>query len=193
MGWERFIPPEMREPISGPSSANVAKVAKVLWGGGGSSAVFDQVPIAPKAPVAPAEARPDFEERAAQVEDGAKTPRPWAEEFARLDLRHPPPAFGALEWRGFLDDAGRFLDRWAVVAAELGWGPLDVFGIVLSTDGRQVGRQLGLAFLIRGGHVEAITADRANVRTLSGSTLTYLRRAPNPPNAIPVWEAAAAA
>lgn len=153
------------------------------------------VPIAPLGPIGQgSEARttePDdglFDERAALVEVGARVPRPWAEEFARLDLRHRPPAMSPAEWRGILDDAGRFLDRYAGEAAALGWGPLDVFGVVLSVDGRQIGRRVGLAFLIGGGVVERITADRATVRAPSGSTLTYLRHGPMPPGAVALWE-----
>src|SRR5205823_5066007 len=70
----------------------------------------------------------DLEERAALVEYGAGVPRRWAEGYAALCAMAAPAGFSPDRWQRFIDGAGRFLDRWAVTAAECGWSDLDVFG-----------------------------------------------------------------
>jgi len=118
----------------------------------------------------------DFEERAALVEDGAKVPRTWAEAFARLDILAQRKTWPDHVLRETLDDAGRFLDRWGVKAASLGWSAIDVFGA--PAEDREAGAALsgGLVPLIHGGEVEAIAADRATIRMRDGGSVVYLRR-----------------
>src|SRR5262249_8699674 len=51
----------------------------------------------------------------------------WAEALARLDGSKPHSGLTERRWRQVLDDAGRFLDRWAHQAAGLGWSAADLF------------------------------------------------------------------
>ena len=77
-------------------------------------------------------------------------PRAWAEGLARLDPNNPPGDVPPRRWLRFIDDCGRFLDDgWASRAAELGWGPLDLFGCDRE---RPFGRvdHLGLLWLLKG-------------------------------------------
>jgi hypothetical protein len=116
-----------------------------------------------------------FEERAALVEYGAGVPREWAEGFARLDLAVPSKGFDPRRWRTLINDGGRFLDRWGVEAARLGWSALDVFGAHPVAPAVRYDAA-GLVQLISGGEVIAIRTDRATIRAmLSRSELTYLR------------------
>ena len=140
------------EPRAGPQSvANVASVA------------------APDPNMA-------FEERVAIVEYDAGASREWAEGFARLDVSRPIPGFSEERWHELLNDGGRFLDRWATRAAELGWSAEDVFGV--SNDSADGGQPVGgLVFLIQGGDVVDVRADRATIRMLDECCVTYLRSA----------------
>lgn len=70
-----------------------------------------------------------YEERAALVTWEAGVPIEWAEGFATLQTALPPRSMTESRWRQIIDDAGRFLDRWAANAAALGWTTLDVFGV----------------------------------------------------------------
>lgn len=133
----------------------------------------------------------DFEERAAIVAEGAKVRPAWAEEFARLCVAPRPSRISAKDWQRIVDDGGVFLDRWGSKADELGWGPLDCFGIIKSLDGSnrplpEIGQRTGLVLLIGGGEVISIAEDRATIRMPSGSTLTYLRRPVL--NAVALWD-----
>ena len=70
-----------------------------------------------------------FDERASIIEFDGGAPRAWAEALARLDPNKPSGDLPPQRWLRFIDDCGRFLDGgWAVRAAFLGWGPLDLFG-----------------------------------------------------------------
>ena len=95
--------------------------------------------VANVATVAGVEARnTTFEERAAIVEHDGGAPREWAEGFARLDAATPPKGFDLGRWRQLIDDGGRFLDRWALTAAECGWSATDVFGLHPVASGRPI-------------------------------------------------------
>jgi hypothetical protein len=69
-----------------------------------------------------------LDERAALIEYGTSVPRRWAEGYAALCTMAPPSGFSPERWQRIVDGAGRFMDRWAVNAAECGWTALDVFG-----------------------------------------------------------------
>jgi hypothetical protein len=116
-----------------------------------------------------------FDERAAIVEDGAGVPRAWAEAFARLDLLARRQGESDHRWRQLMNDAGRFLDRWGVEAAKLGWSAIDVFGnhANRSPDGPTTA---GLVPLIMGGTVVSIGHDRATICMSDGGSVVYLRR-----------------
>jgi hypothetical protein len=114
-------------------------------------------------------------------------PREWAEGFARLDLSRPLAGFTIDRWQQLLNDGGRFLDGWATKAAEFGWSAEDVFGV--SNDSTDSGPQVGgLVFLIQGGDVADMRADRATIRMLDGGWLTYLRLASS--GRATLWEVA---
>ena len=71
----------------------------------------------------------DFEERAALIEYGAGVPREWAEGYARLLCLPFPTEITPERWKQIIDDGGYFIDRWAVMDAQLGWTTREVFGI----------------------------------------------------------------
>jgi hypothetical protein len=87
-----------------------------------------------------------------------------------------------------MDNAGVFIDRWAVQAASLGWSAADIFGCHPEAPLARHDLQ-GLVFLIGSGEVVAITAASATIRTKGGATLTF-RRMPPPPGlpASAIWD-----
>jgi len=127
----------------------------------------------------------DRAERAALVEFGAGAPRHWADCFAALDVGRPPKGVSPNRWREVLDDGGRFLDRWAVVADGLGWSALDLFGAHPTAPGARYD-QMGLVWLIGGGEVIAITSDSARIKPPSGAVQTYCRK--RTAESRPLWE-----
>lgn len=130
----------------------------------------------------------DFEERAAIIEHDGGIPREWAEGFARLDAMKPLAGFHQDRWRQLIDDAGRFIDRWAATAAAMGWSAVDVFGLHPRAPAARYDG-MGLVPLISGGEVVAIEVGHATIRTPGGSCLTYyLRRQTS--TGVPVWELA---
>ena len=88
-------------------------------------------------------------------------------------------------WQEMIDDAGGFLDRWAVKAAALGWDTASVFGAHAERPVERVDCA-GLVWLLHGDEVVAITADMARIRTRTGALQTYHRR-PRP-GVAPLWE-----
>jgi hypothetical protein len=93
-----------------------------------------------------------------------------------------------LRWCQFLDDARIFLDRWAALAAELGWTAKDLFGVhPIAPDARHA--EKGLLLLAGGEEIIDITAERAVIsHRATGSKLVYIRR-PRA-EAVTVWEVA---
>jgi hypothetical protein len=67
-------------------------------------------------------------------------------------------------WNTFVDDAGRFLDRWGLRAVKLGWSAADLFACQWP--------QTGLLWSLKGQTVTDISAKTAK---LSGG-LTFRRR-----------------
>lgn len=116
------------------------------------------------------------------IEEGAGVPRAWAEGLARLEGSRVPACIDEDRWRQIVDDAGRFLDEWSVIAAGSGWSTGDVFGLIHTIDNDLAG---GLVLLIRGGSVIGITARHATIRTREGGHLTYLRG--NGSRGAPIW------
>jgi hypothetical protein len=128
------------------------------------------------------------EERAAIAEYDGGAPRAWAEGFARLDPNKPPSDVPSHRWLRFVDDCGRFLDEgWAKRAAELGWGPLDLFGCDRERLFARVD-QLGLLWLLKGGTIVELHRDRAILQTERGATQTYRRRPVEVGRVVLAWE-----
>jgi hypothetical protein len=128
------------------------------------------------------------EERAAVAEFDGGTPRAWAEGLARLDPSKPPGDVPLRRWLHFIDDCGRFLDGgWVSRAAELGWGPLDLFGCDRE---RPFGRieHAGLLWLLKGRKLIALAADMAVIETPTGGRQTYHRRLVDVGRVVLAWE-----
>ena len=128
------------------------------------------------------------EERAAIVEYDGGAPRAWAEGFARLDPSKPPSDVPPHRWLRFVDDCGRFLDEgWAKRAAELGWGPLDLFGCDRERPFARID-ELGLLWMLKGGTVVELHRHRAILQTERGATQTYRRRPVEVGRVVLAWE-----
>jgi len=129
-----------------------------------------------------------FEERAAIVEFDARIPREWAEGYARLCVMPRHPDFTEDRWQSLIDDAGRFMDGWAVTVAAMGWTALEVFGV----DGRMPYTridQMGLVPLLGGSEVVAVSADSVTVQTSTGARQRILRaNKKKSPERVTVWE-----
>ncbi len=118
----------------------------------------------------------DFEERAAIIEFDAGVPREWAEGYARLCTIPRDPDFTEERWVRLIDDAGRFLDRWAVQVAAMGWTTLEVFGVHPNKPDARTDMK-GLVPCIGGAEVVAVSADSVTIQTPSGSRQRIFRRA----------------
>jgi hypothetical protein len=112
--------------------------------------------------------------------------------IGRSRQRFYQTAFNALErrrpdhiehgrWQQAVADAGRFLAQWGESAAALGWTARDLFGLSEVTDkpGPKYQRlsrydQTGLAWLLQGQRVVALTKDTAVIETANG-TVVYRR------------------
>lgn len=128
----------------------------------------------------------EFEERTAII-DASGIPREWAEGFAHMDTMARPPGIALWRWQQIVDDAGRFLDQWGREAAALGWSPLDVFGVHREAPLARTDR-MGLALLIGGGEVTAITCHSATIRTTGGALQSFRRRPAAEAGQIALWQ-----
>jgi len=126
----------------------------------------------------------DFEERAAITEFDAGIPREWAEAFARVQCAAPLAGYTPERWLALIDDGGRFLDRWAARAMDLGWSSSDCFGLDPKAPEARVDK-MGLVPLIDGREVVAITDASAVLQGWNGSRMTYHRRNRG---GVPLWE-----
>jgi hypothetical protein len=126
-----------------------------------------------------------FDERVTIAEFEGGIPHAWAEGFARLQMTAYPAAMRPDRWRQMIDDAGRFLDRWAAKAAALGWDTASVFGVHADRPIERVDCA-GLVWLLRGNDIEAISPSVARIRTRSGAVQIYDRRPQSP--SVPLWE-----
>ena len=127
----------------------------------------------------------DFEEQAALIEYGAGVPREWAEGYARL-LRLPcPTGITPERWKQIIDDGGYFIDRWAVMAAQLGWTTRVVFGISPKAPEHRLDMS-GLVPLLTGQKVLALTAEAACIDAGRQTSLRIFPRIDD--GAVPIWE-----
>jgi len=129
-------------------------------------------------------------ERAAIAEYDGGAPREWAEALARLDPARPPADVSAKRWLRFIDDCGRFLDGgWAARAAELDWGPLNLFGRDRKRPFARL-EHLGLLWELNGGRVVELHRDRAIIEIRNGARLCYRRRPVEVGRVMLAWELA---
>lgn len=130
----------------------------------------------------------EFEERAAIIEFGVGVPREWAEGFALLCTMPRHPDYRNHDWQQLIDDAGYFLDQWAVQIAALGWSVQEVFGV---SPGKPYDRldMHGLVPALCGKVVVAVSADSVTVQTKSGARQRIFRHSDDQrPGRVPLWE-----
>jgi hypothetical protein len=122
------------------------------------------------------------------IEYDGGAPRAWAEALARLDPNNAPDDVPSQRWLRFIDDGGRFLDGgWADKAADLGWGPLDLFGCDRKRPFARIDH-LGLLWRIDGGTVLEMNRDHAVIETVGGVRQTYRRRPVEVGRVMLAWE-----
>jgi hypothetical protein len=96
-------------------------------------------------------------ERAAIAIELGRVPDVYAEAWAAFQVRMPKHSSEA-KWQRAVDDAGRFLDQWAMLALSFGWRACDIFA------------RDGLAWFCEGESVRALGPD--NAVTDCGRTFT---------------------
>jgi hypothetical protein len=121
----------------------------------------------------------------APAQEAAAIPEIWAVCHARLGLTGPQPGFTDSRWRAAIDDGRRFIDRWGVEAARLGWQVRDVFALHPTAPAARYDA-MGIAFLIGGGDVVLVSPDHACIRRGSGHELRYQRRS-HPESVLMDW------
>lgn len=128
----------------------------------------------------------EIKERAALASSLAgPIPEEWRRGFASLQTMAPPEGMVRGRWHEIINDAGRFLDAWGPQAAALGWVAADVFGI--NPDSPDVNNSnAGLAVLLEGRLVVAITAETATIQVRQGALQTFRRH--RLPGAVLLWE-----
>ena len=103
----------------------------------------------------------------------------------------PHPDWKEDGWHTLQEDALRFLRGWAGQARRLGWEALDLFGVHSTKPTVRVDC-MGLVPLLKSRPVVVITENSAAIRSVSGGTLTFRRRAASPEEQCLVWKLAAA-
>jgi hypothetical protein len=100
-----------------------------------------------------------------------------------------PTGFSDQRWQRVIDAAGRFLDRWAGVAAACGWSDLDVFGCDPNRSDARFDC-MGIVLLLDRCEVVGVDEHGADLVTNSdGARLRFYRR-PLPAATIRLWELA---
>jgi hypothetical protein len=105
--------------------------------------------------------------------------------LANMRVADPLEGFSFPMWRHICIDGEAFSRRWAAQAAALGWSALDIFGVHPLSPAGRIGCW-GVALLIQGGEVDALTSDAASIRRRSGARLTW-RRFDNLQQ-VPIWQ-----
>ncbi len=123
-----------------------------------------------------------------EVPDGV--PEEWVQGVGDLMVTPAHPDWKEGDWHTLQEDALTFLRGWADQAHRLGWTALDLFGAHLTKPTARLDCA-GLVLLLQGRPVVAITDDSAAIRTTSGASLTFRRRAAPPVERCLVWELAA--
>ena len=101
-----------------------------------------------------------------------------------------PRAYPSGEWAFLLDDADRFMKRWAVQAYGLGWQSWEIWGVSRVAP-RFRFDAMGLVLVLKGARIAAITADAAVIEMRTSNLLRFYRRASDPLNVSEralIWE-----
>ena len=117
-------------------------------------------------------------------------PAEWLSGVARLAAMPPPRSYPAYAWQQLITDAERFLDDWAQQAAALGWRDWELFGCHRRAPWGRI-QGMGLALLLHGDQLAALTASEAVIRRPSGAHQTWRRKERDPLPAAErclVWE-----
>lgn len=86
-----------------------------------------------------------------------------------------PTGMNEERWRQAIEDGRRFIMDWGADAERLGWLAEDLFGLHEKAPAYRYD-EMGLIWLIDGGHVTQITAAEATIRHRSGAVLRFFRR-----------------
>ncbi len=119
------------------------------------------------------------------VPDGV--PEEWVQGVADLLVMPAHPDWKGGDWHTLQEDALRFVREWAGQARRLGWESADLFG-AHPTKPRVRFDCAGLVVLLQGRPVVAITEDSAAIKTASGGSLTFRKRAAPPAEQCLIWE-----
>ena len=109
-------------------------------------------------------------------------PADWRDGLARLATMPPPPSL-ARRWERIVADALMLGERWASQALALGWRDVDLWGC--DPEGSRRLDRDGLAMLLHGRAMRAMTERSATVATPGGRTLSYYRAPLH--GAVPLW------
>jgi hypothetical protein len=108
------------------------------------------------------------------AEHDGRLPRDIAEGLGRLDRMAPPNGFTPARWEQVLKGAATFADRWGAQALELGWQPVELFGLHPRAPAARHDCR-GLAFILDDGEVVDIDAHKATVIKPSGAKQSHYR------------------
>jgi hypothetical protein len=128
----------------------------------------------------------DFDDRAAITEYDGNLPKEIAEGLALLDTMPPPQDFSPQRWHAVIEGAARFADRWGRRALDLGWRPIELWGLHWKVPLARMDA-CGLAFMLADGDVVDMNDLQAEIRKISGSKLRY-RRCLADPGAVLAWQ-----
>jgi hypothetical protein len=102
----------------------------------------------------------EAEREAIAIELGG-VPEIYAGAFAAIQA-HPPADVPHDRWERFIDDAGRFLDRWGAEAERQGWTADDLFGLDPIAPMARYDR-MGLIWMLHGESVVALDVKQAKL------------------------------
>jgi hypothetical protein len=132
---------------------------------------------------------PSFAPTASKLDDNAgiaRTPA-WREGVARLGGMSAPEGIGHQCWARFQIDARLTAERHGADLLTLGWDELDVFGLHRTTPAVR-SDCMGLAWLLNGAEMIAVSDEGVALLTRSGARLTAKRLGPIARcEAVPAW------
>lgn len=114
-------------------------------------------------------------------------PSAWRDGVARLQTAPSPPGVALDCWRTFQADAERLLRRHGAELHAAGWDSLDLFGLHARAPNRRMDAA-GLAWLLRGRSVGAVTTETVAIVSANGQKLRCWRMgAQARQEAVPAW------